>query len=477
MVLFTVGRVCRAEGIILLIPAIVSVIYKEDGWKWFLLTAAIAAAFGTLLTLCRPRTRDIYVREGLVITGLSWTLVSVIGALPFFFSGEIQGYINCLFETCSGFSTTGSTIVSSPESLSMGIGFWRCFIQWLGGMGVLVLLLTVLPLGNERSMHIMRAEAPGPMVGKLVPKMSDTAKILYAIYIGLTVIEAILLKCGGLTYYDSIVHAFTTAATGGFSTHSASIAYFDSKYVEIIVTVFMFLFGINFNMYFLLLCGKFRDVFKNSELRVYLAVVFGGMVVIALNIMKIYGGFFPALRQSSFHVATLMSTTGYGTADFDTWPAFSKAIMLLMLIVGASAGSTGGGIKFQRVMIWVKKIVSDLRQIFRPRAVTTVRMDGKRVPDAAVQSASNYFALYFFISALFTLIISIDGFSLETNLTAVMTCLSNVGPGFGGVGPTHTFEAFSGVSKLILSAAMLLGRLELFPMLALLDFRKLFTNR
>ena len=477
MVLFTVGRVCRAEGIILLIPAIVSVIYKEDGWKWFLLTAAIAAAFGTLLTLCRPRTRDIYVREGLVITGLSWTFVSIIGALPFFFSGEIQGYINCLFETCSGFSTTGSTIVSSPESLSMGIGFWRCFIQWLGGMGVLVLLLTVLPLGNERSMHIMRAEAPGPMVGKLVPKMSDTAKILYAIYIGLTLVEAILLKCGGLTYYDSIVHAFTTAATGGFSTHAASIAYFDSKYVEIVVTVFMFLFGINFNMYFLLLCGKFRDVFKNSELRVYLAVVFGGMVVIALNIMKIYGGFFPALRQSSFHVATLMSTTGYGTADFDTWPAFSKAIMLLMLIVGASAGSTGGGIKFQRVMIWVKKIIADLRQSFRPRAVTTVRMDGKRVPDAAIKSASNYFALYFFITALFALIISIDGFSLETNLTAVLTCLSNVGPGFGQVGPSYTFGAFSGVSKLILSAAMLLGRLELFPMLALLDFRKLFSRR
>ena len=476
MVLFTVGRVCRAEGILLLVPAIVSVIYKEDGWKWFLLTAAIAAAFGTLLTLCRPRTRDIYVREGLVITGLSWTLVSVIGALPFYFSGEIQGYINCLFETCSGFSTTGSTIVSSPESLSMGIGFWRCFIQWLGGMGVLVLLMTVLPLGNERSMHIMRAEAPGPMVGKLVPKMSDTAKILYAIYIGLTLAEAILLKFGGLTVYDSIVHAFTTAATGGFSTHSASIAYFDSKYVEIVVTVFMFMFGINFNMYFLL-CGKFKEVFKNSELRVYLAVVFGGMVVIALNIMKIYGGFFPALRQSSFHVATLMSTTGYGTADFDTWPAFSKAIMLLMLIIGASAGSTGGGIKFQRVMIWVKKILADLRQSFRPRAVTTVRMDGKRVPDAAIQSASNYFALYFLISALFTLVIPVDGFSFETNLTAVMTCLSNVGPGFGGVGPTHTFEAFSGVSKLILSAAMLLGRLELFPMLALLDFRKLFSRR
>lgn len=469
MVINTVGRICRAEAIVLLLPALVAVIYKEDGWKWFLLTAAITAAFGTLLTFVKPSERRIYVREGFVITALSWVLVSLFGALPFYFSGEVTGYINCLFETCSGFSTTGSTVIAEPEALSFGMGFWRCFTQWLGGMGVLVLLMTVLPLGNERSMHIMRAESPGPMVGKLVPRMSDTAKILYAIYIALTLIEAVLLKIGGMSFYDSIVHAFTTAGTGGFSTQNAGIGAYGSLYIEIVITVFMVLFGVSFNIYFFILIGKFSEAFKNSELRLYIAVTVGSMVIIAANISSIYGGFFKALRYSSFQVATLMSTTGYATADFDTWPALSKSIILLLLMIGACAGSTGGGIKFSRVMIWVKKIIADLRQTFRPRSVTLVRMDGKRVPDSAISGVNNYFALYFACTVVFALIISIDGFSPETNITAVLTCMSNVGPGLGAVGPSYTFEAFSGLSKIILSAAMLLGRLELFPMLALFD--------
>ncbi len=461
----------------LLLPALVSVIYREDGWKWFLLTAAITAVFGTLLTLFRPAERRVYAREGLVITALSWVLVSLFGALPFYFSGEIQGYINCLFETASGFSTTGSTVVADPAALSYGMGFWRCFTQWLGGMGVLVLLMTVLPLGNEHSMHIMRAESPGPMVGKLVPKMSETAKILYAIYIALTVIEAVLLICGGMSVYDAVVHAFTTAGTGGFSTRAASIAGFGSLYIEIVITVFMALFGVSFNIYFFILIGKFRDVVKNGELRVYLVTMLAGMAVIAANITSIYGNFFTALRYSAFQVSTVMSTTGYATADFDTWPALSKTILMLMLLVGGCAGSTGGGIKFARVMIWAKKMAADLRRTFRPRAVPIVTMDGKRVPDTAISGATSFFAIYLACSAVFTLIVSIDGFSPETNLTAVLTCMSNVGPGLGFVGPSYTFAGFSGLSKLVLSAAMLFGRLELFPMLALCDIGAWFRRK
>lgn len=451
---------------LLVLPLIAGLCYGENVLN-FAVTIAAAAALGGIFMLFKPKNRDIYAREGFTAVGLSWILMSLIGALPFVISGDIPSYVDALFETVSGFTTTGSTLLTDVEAMSRGCMFWRMFTHWIGGMGVLVFIMAVLPMSGEHSMHIMRAEIPGPVVGKLVPRARKTAAILYMIYMGLTAIETVFLLCGGMSFYDALLHAFATAGTGGFSTRGASIAAFDSLYIEVVISVFMLLFAVNFNLYFLLLMGRVRDVLKNQELRCFLVIVAFSMLTIAWNISGQYGGFAEALRYSSFTVASLVSSTGFGTADFTQWPQYSQWLLVIIMFVGACAGSTGGGLKLSRVMLLLKAAFSDLRHMIWPRRVNRVQMEGQRVEQAAIRAVFSYFTLYMLILLLGTLLISFDGFDTATNFTAALTCLSNMGPGLGLIGPSGNFSIFSDFSKLLMSFLMLAGRLEIYPILVL----------
>lgn len=451
---------------LLALPLIAGLCYGENVLN-FAVTIAAAAALGGIFMLFKPKNRDIYAREGFTAVGLSWILMSLIGALPFVISGDIPSYVDALFETVSGFTTTGSTLLTDVEAMSRGCMFWRMFTHWIGGMGVLVFIMAVLPMSGEHSMHIMRAEIPGPVVGKLVPRARKTAAILYMIYMGLTAIETVFLLCGGMSFYDALLHAFATAGTGGFSTRGASIAAFDSLYIEVVISVFMLLFAVNFNLYFLLLMGRVRDVLKNQELRCFLVIVAFSMLTIAWNISGQYGGFAEALRYSSFTVASLVSSTGFGTADFTQWPQYSQWLLVIIMFVGACAGSTGGGLKLSRVMLLLKAAFSDLRHMIWPRRVNRVQMEGQRVEQAAIRAVFSYFTLYMLILLLGTLLISFDGFDTATNFTAALTCLSNMGPGLGLIGPSGNFSIFSDFSKLLMSFLMLAGRLEIYPILVL----------
>ena len=470
--------ICRVLGWILLIlagllllPLLVGLIYREPVLH-FLITAALAAAAGFLLTRIRPQTTAIYAREGFVIVGLGWILMSLLGALPFVLGGSIPNYIDALFETASGLSTTGATILTDVEVLPRADMFWRLFTHWIGGMGVLVFLMAVMPMSGEHSMHIMRAEVPGPTVGKLVPRAKKTATILYLIYIGLTVLETVFLLCGGMSFYEALLHAFSTAGTGGFSTNGASIGGFDSLYIEMVVAVFMCLFGINFNLYFLLLIRRWREVLKNEELHWYLGIIAASVLLMALGIQKLYGGFAAALRHAFFNTAAIISTTGFGTVDFTAWPEYCKWILVLLMFCGGCAGSTGGGLKLSRLMILGKSMGVSLKQMARPRSVTRVQMDGRRVEDGTVRAASLFFAFYMALLLLFSLLVSLDGCDLATSFTAALSCLSNIGPGMTRViGPAGNFAFFSGRTKLLLSLAMLLGRLEFYPIFVLLSPR------
>ena len=413
----------------------------------------------------RPRSRSMFAREGFIIVSFSWILVSLAGALPFVFSGAIPNYVDALFETVSGFTTTGASILQNVEVLPRGLLFWRSFTHWIGGMGVLVFIMAVLPMAGERSMHVMRAEVPGPSVGKLVPRARHTAILLYSMYLALTIIEVLFLLAGGMPLFDSLVNSFATAGTGGFSIKNASIGFYNSAYVDIVVTVFMLLFGINFNLYFFLLTRDFRQIFKNEELRVYLCVALGSMLLITFNIMPEAGNFASAFRQASFQVSSVMTTTGFSTTDFNLWPQFSRTILFLLMILGACGGSTGGGLKVSRAIILVKRFVRDLVKQVHPRAVGSVRLDGRRVEDKTLHDVGIFFIAYMLIIGFMTLLVSLDGFSLETNLSAVVSCISNIGPGLDIVGPMGNFSGFSMLSKLLLSLTMLLGRLEIFPLL------------
>ena len=470
--------ICRVLGWILLIlsgllllPLFVGLLYGERVTN-FLLTIALTASIGFLLSRCRPRTTTIYAREGFVIVGLSWVLLSLLGALPFVLSGSIPHYIDAVFETASGLSTTGASVASNIEAWPRGDMFWRLFTHWIGGMGVLVFLMAVLPMSGEHSMHIMRAEVPGPTVGKLVPRVRKTARTLYLIYLGLTVLETILLLCGGMSFYEALLHAFSTAGTGGFSTRAASIGGFDSLYIELVISVFMILFGINFNLYFLILIGRGRDALKNEELHWYLGIIAASVGLLALGIRKLYGGFGPALRHALFNTAALISTTGFGTVDFTLWPEYCKWILILLMFCGGCAGSTGGGLKLSRLMILGKSMAASLRQMVRPRSVTRVQMDGRRVEDSTVRAAALFIAFYMALLLLFSLLVSLDGCDIATAFTACLSCLSNIGPGMTGpIGPAGGFAFFSYRSKLLLSLAMLLGRLEIYPICVLLSPR------
>ena len=449
------------------LPLIAGLCYGENV-LCFIITIAVTGGLGFLMTRVTPKTRELFAREGFAIVGFSWLLMSLLGALPFVISGDIPNYIDAVFETASGFTTTGASIVDNVELMSRGGLFWRMFTHWIGGMGMLVFIMAVLPMSGEHSMHIMRAEVPGPTVGKLVPRVKKTAMILYLIYLGLTLVETVFLLCGGMSFYDAILHAFATAGTGGFSTRAASVGAYDSVYIEMVIATFMIIFGINFNLYFLILIGKWRTALGSEELHVFLVIIAAAVLGIAANISGMYGSFATALRHSYFNVTTIISTAGFGTQDFTQWPAFSQWIIVTLMFIGGCAGSTGGGLKLSRVMLIVKAAVSDVRQMLFPRRVTVVKLDGKRVEDGIVRAAYTHFVLYMLLLIGTTFLISIDGNDVLTNFTASLSALSNVGPGLGLIGPKGNFNVFSYPSKAILTLAMLLGRLEIYPLLVLI---------
>lgn len=460
------GRVMGVEAALMLGPVLTAAVYGESA-VGFLLTILIAAALAALLTLPKLKHSDLYAREGFVSVALSWLLMSLVGALPFVFSGEIPSYVDAFFEIVSGFTTTGASILVNVEELSKASLLWRSLSHWIGGMGVLVFIMAVLPLSEERSMHIMRAEVPGPQVGKLVPRIRHSSAITYLIYIALTVILIVLLCLGGMPFFDSINHAMATAGTGGFSVKALSIGYYDSAYIDIVTGTFMLLFGVNFSIYFLLLMRKFRPALRDSELHLYLGFAAFGTVTIALNVMDEYGGFWQAMRYSYFQVSSVMTTTGFATADFNHWPAYSKAMLILLMFTGASAGSTGGGLKVSRIVILARAAAEELGKMLNPRRTVAVRMSGQSVDSTTIRCTLVFFAMYISITFLSTLAVSLDGFDLETNFSAVAACISNIGPGIGLVGPMGNYEMFSDFSKLLLSFDMLVGRLEIYPMLIL----------
>ena len=468
MVFHMIGQIIKLEAAVLLLPTVVSLIYKEECLWSFLITIAVALIVGFALTLIsRPRNHVIFSKEGFVIVALSWLSLAAIGALPFFLSGEIPSYIDAFFETVSGLTTTGASILTDVESLSHGLLFWRSFTHWIGGMGVLVLIMAIVPSVSGRNMHVLRAEMPGPVVGKLMPRIRDTAKILYIIYLVMTAVQIILLWCGDMNLFGSIVHAFGTAGTGGFGIMSDSIAGY-SPYSQWVITIFMLLFGINFNLYYLILIRHIRDALKSSELWVYLGIVAAACIAIVINISHLYESFGETLRTAVFQVSSIITTTGYSTTDFNAWPQLSKGILLLLMFIGGCAGSTAGGLKISRIQLLWGTVKRDLRRLIHPRSVGVIKMDGKRLDEPAIHGTSAYFIIYFALFALGFLLLSFEPFGFETNFSAMAACFNNVGPGFGLVGPMGSYAAYSPFSKLVLSAAMLFGRLEIYPLLFVL---------
>ncbi|MBE6850976.1 MAG: TrkH family potassium uptake protein [Ruminococcus sp.] len=473
MIFYLSGQILRVLGVLMLLPLLVALIYNEPASRnAFAVTALVLIAAGTLIAFKKPKNKSMYNREGLAAVAIAWLLVSVFGAIPFCLSGDIPNFADCIFEMTSGFTTTGSTILTDIESMSKSCLFWRSFSHFLGGMGVLVFMLAILPHNDTRTMHIVRAESPGPTVGKLVAKMSFSVRILYGMYIALTVLEMIFLLFGGMNLFEAINHAFATAGTGGFGVTNGSIADYDSVYIDVVITVFMMLFGINFSLYYLMLMKKFSQAFKNEELRVFLCICVAAMLIIAVNITHIYGSFWQGLRYSSFQVLSTISTTGFATADFTQWPILSQIIIILLMFVGGCAGSTGGGLKVMRIILLFKIAIKEIRCVLNPRAIVTVKCDGKAIDKDVVRSVSSYFVLFAFLMALSILILSLDGHDVGTTTTAVITCLNNVGPGIGEVGPSGNFSVFSDWAKLLLSLDMLLGRLEIYPLLVLFTIRK-----
>lgn len=469
MTTYILGRMLGVEALVLLIPAFVSWLYNEDGWKYFLITSAILVVVYLAFGLKKPKDTKIYGRDGFVIIASAWVLWSLFGALPFWISGSIPSYIDAFFETISGFTTTGSTILTDASSLPMGMNFWRCFTHWIGGMGVLVFVMVIVSLEDKNSMHLMRAEVPGPETDKLVPKARDSAKILYGMYLILTITEVIFLLAGGMNLYDSLIHSFSTAGTGGFNNRANSVAYYDSAYIDCVITVFMILFGINFNVYYFLLLKKVKAVFKNEELRAYLGVILGATVLITINILSIYEAPLKAFRYAVFQVAAIITTTGFVTADFNLWPEFSKCILLLLMVIGACAGSTGGGMKVSRIIILLKSVKREMKRLLHPQSVNLVKINHKKVSEGTMQGVYMYFIAYIGVFIVSVLLVSLNNYDFTTTFSGVLTMLNNVGPGLAGVGPIENFSHFSALSKLVFCADMLIGRLEVFPFLMLLS--------
>lgn len=455
------------ESALLMLPAATSAIYGE--WSVlgaFLITAALCVVFGLLLRLAKPTSKVFYMREGFATTALSWIVISIMGAVPFVLTGCIPDPIDALFETVSGFTTTGASILPAVEGMPRGILLWRSFTHWIGGMGVLVFLLTLLPLTGGSHVNLMKAESPGPQVDKLVPKVQSTAKLLYGIYLALTLAQLVFLMAGGMPLFESLLTAFGTAGTGGFGFKNDSFAQF-SPYIQWVVTIFMILFGVNFNFYFLLLLRRFRRAVSSEEVRAYLGIILVSIGIITLNIRSMYSGLGEALRHAAFQVGSIITTTGFSSCDFDLWPTLSKQLLVLLMFVGACAGSTGGGMKVSRILIFRKTVGKELKQAMHPQVVAPVRMDGKLLSHETIRTTNVYLCAYLFILVASIMLISLDGFDMVTNFTAVVATLNNIGPGLSQVGPMMNFAGFSNPAKLVLIFDMLAGRLELFPMLVL----------
>ncbi len=469
----TVGLILLITGIFQLFPLLIAVIDHEPRniLAYIESLCLILLVGSALLLFSRGGNRMFSAQEGFAATGLSWIFMSAFGALPFFLSGQIPSYVDAFFEMVSGFTTTGASILTDVEALSRCNLFWRSFSHWLGGMGVLVFLLAVVPGARKNGgtgIYLMRAESPGPSVDKLTPHLRQTAMILYGIYILLTALCIGCLLLGGMPVFDSFCIAFGTAGTGGFAIKNSSMGGY-SYFLQTVVTVFMFLFGVNFSLYYMLLLRKFKAVFKNEELRLYFGIAAGSIILIAINISRMYNTVYESVHHAAFQVVSIMTTTGYDTVDFEQWPAFSKAILLSLMFIGASAGSTGGGLKVSRVLLLMKSIRRTIRKTLHPRRVQPVYMDGRAVSEEVCDNVNAYLAIYCVILVLSFAIISVDGFSIGTNFSAVASCFNNIGPGFELVGATQNFSIYSDLSKIILSLDMLLGRLEIFPLLLLLS--------
>ena len=467
MIFYMIGKIITLEAVLLMLPLLVSLCYQEMNCvSAFSITIIISTAVGIAMSLIfKPSNKVIYAREGFVIVTFAWIFLSLLGCLPFILSGEIPDFFDAFFETVSGLTTTGASILRDVEALSHGTLFWRSFTHWLGGMGVLVLIMAILPSDNGRAIHIMRAEMAGPVVGKIVPKIKDTAKILYIIYFVLTFAEFVLLLIGQMPVFDSAVHAFGTAGTGGFGIKADSIGGY-SPYLQWVITIFMVIFGVNFNLFYLLILRKFKPVFTNRELWFYLGIMLAAAGIITYSIYPIYNSFSDSVRHSCFQVASIVSTTGYSTADFNLWPDLAKGVIFILMFLGGCAGSTAGGLKISRVIIMLKAIIRDIRHMLHPRSVETVKFEGKPLEPAIMNSVTTYFALYIVLMACTFIVLCFEpSFDLQSNLTASISCCNNVGPGFGLVGPMAGYGGYSGFSKLVLTFAMLFGRLEIYPIL------------
>ncbi len=479
-VFYFLGKIFLILGALMLLPLLVCVYYSLHGfaeapYRSFIIPIAVLLLLGFALTIKKPKDFNIYSKEGFAICGLAWILISLVGALPFVISGSIPNYIDAFFETVSGFSTTGASILSEISSLPKSILFWRSFTHWIGGMGILSFMIAILPRAKGNQMYIMKAEVPGPTTGKVVSKISDSARILYIIYFSMTILEIAVLFIGNritgdnMRFFDCVVNAFATAGTGGFSVLNDSIAGYGSAFTEWVIIVFMFLFGVNFNLYYFLFIKRFSDIFKDEELRTYLIINLTSTLLITLNIYNLYSNLSTAVRDAFFSVNAVMSTTGFCTADFNQWPTFSKIIILILMCIGCTAGSTGGGFKIIRLELLVKQMNRDLRQTVRPHGVAKVRINGKAVDDNVMKGVNSYLNIYIITILVSTFLISIDNFDTTTCFTAVISCVNNIGPGLSTVGPTGNYAGFSVFSKLVLIFDMLAGRLELFPILLLLN--------
>lgn len=463
------GRILTIESALMLLPFAVGLIYRETTAWWLLLAAGLALLAGAGLQLFFKKCdKTLFAREGFAIVALSWIGISLFGALPFYLSGEISSYTNAFFETVSGFTTTGASILNDVEVLSHCMLFWRSFTHWVGGMGILVFIMAITPAESGRNVHIMRAEMPGPVVGKVAPRVKDTAKILYLVYIAMTLIMTVMLWCGDMNLFDSLLHSFGTAGTGGFGIKGDSVGGY-SAYSQWVITVFMLLFGINFNLYCLILIKRFKSAIKSSELWCYIVIVAISVTAIAINIVNVlgnvYGTLSDTIRHSAFQVASIITTSGFSTVDFNLWPEFSKMILIMLMFIGGCAGSTAGGLKVSRVMMMFKGVKRDLRHMIHPRSVNSARFEGKTLDRSVLHSVNSYVAVYFIIFFAIVLILSLEPFGFETAFTATSACFNNIGPGLGAVGPMGNFDVFSMFSKWVLSFAMLFGRLEIFPML------------
>ena len=468
MIFNALGKVLKIEGILLLLPVITSMCYGE--WNvclFLLLSSIISVILGFALTLIfKPNNTNIYAKEGFITVAFAWIAISIISALPFYFTKEIPSFIDALFESVSGLTTTGATILKKPETLSPGLLLLRSFNHFIGGMGILVFVMAIASQSNDRTMHVLRAEMPGPVVDKIVPRSKNTAKILYIIYIGMTALLAILLLLGGMNLFDSITHAFATAGTGGFSNYSTSIAN-ETPYIQWVIAIFMFLYSINFNVYFLILVGKFKNAFKSKELLTYCLLVVVSIVIVAFNIYPSFNNLNDTIRHSVFHVTAISSTTGFTTQNINEWNSLAQFVLFTLMFIGGCAGSTAGGLKMFRVSILFKRIKYELKRLLHPNTVEVMTFDGKKLDEQTVNGVTSYFALYFIFIMITALIISVDGLSIETNLTSAVSCFNNIGPAFGSSATDYT--CYSGFSKIILTIAMLFGRLEIYPLLLALS--------